>query len=70
MTLLRVEYASGAFGTLWFAWQWATLRREGIDDTSDARDALLEVEAILGHRRRRCVMFMHNGLSAKRPFER
>ena len=33
-------------------------------------DAIREAESILGYRRRRSATFIHNGLSATRPYER
>jgi hypothetical protein len=68
--LIRAELTSGAAGTLWFAWQYASRLRETTSDDSDKADAIREAESILGFRRRRGAMFVHNGLSATRPYER
>ena len=66
--LIRAELTSGAAGTLWFAWQYARLLRGSGD--ADKADAIREAESILGFRWRRSVMFVHNGLSATRPYQR
>ena len=70
MSFLRAEIASGAFGSAWFAWQWLNLKRESTGTPQLAAAAIREVEAILGYRRRRSAMLVHNGLSATRPYER
>ena len=69
MMLIRAELTSGAAGTLWFAWQYARIRRATSGD-ADKAGAIREAESILGLRRRRSAMFVHNGLSATRPYER
>jgi hypothetical protein len=68
--LIRAELTSGAAGTLWFAWQYARLMRRTACRDADKADAIREAESILGIRRRRGVMFVHNGLSARRPYQR
>jgi len=70
VSFIRVELASGAFGSLWFAWQWASLKREATAEHGDKAAAIAEALAVLGlekRRIRRQVMFVHNGLSAVRP---
>jgi len=62
--------ASSAFGSLWFAWQWANLQRQAGTRVAGSRDAIREAEFILGYRRRRSTLFVHNGLSATRPYLR
>jgi len=68
--LIRAELTSGAAGTLWFAWKYASLLRATKSGDPDKADAIREAESILGLRRRRSVMFVHNGLSATRPYQR
>jgi len=71
VSFIRVELASGAFGSLWFAWQWASLKREATSEYRDKAAAIAEALAVLGlehpRRTRRQALFVHNGLSAVRP---
>jgi hypothetical protein len=68
--LIKAELTSGAAGTLWFAWQYARLLRETTSGGTGKTEAIREAESILGFRRQRGVMFVHNGLSARRPYQR